>query len=92
MKFEIYSQGGAIALDEFNAINGPCPSSEVCDFESGPCGWILDNSFAQYAFKLIGAYEAKWDKYGYFDKFDHSTDTYTGHFLEASDGIKNYYK
>ncbi|KAM8850746.1 MAM and LDL-receptor class A domain-containing protein 1 isoform 2-T2 [Spinachia spinachia] len=32
-------EAGDIAIDDIALIGGPCPASDVCDFEAGSCGW-----------------------------------------------------
>ena len=90
LKFAIYTGSGAIALDDFSALNGPCPISSVCDFESGTCGWTLQNpTGGQYAFNLTQAANANWP--GISDKLDHTTESEQGHFLEAANGKHTNY-
>jgi len=79
----VYSGGGAVALDQFVPMLGECPMTQTCDFESGLCGWNPSSGGGQYAFQLIQASNAVWQS----DKFDHSTDSSFGHFLEAANGI-----
>jgi hypothetical protein len=79
----IYSGGGAIALDNVVGQIGSCPNSQVCDFESGQCGWTTNNNSGNpFVFKLIQASNALWDSL----KYDHTTETEFGHFMEASNG------
>ncbi len=77
----IYSGGGAIALDNVVGQIGSCPMSEVCDFESGKCGWTTNNN-NPFMFKLIQANKALWQS----RKYDHTTETDMGYFMEASNG------
>jgi hypothetical protein len=57
--------------------------SQVCDFESGQCGWTTNNNGGNpFVFKLIQASKALWDSL----KYDHTTETELGHFMEASNG------
>ncbi len=78
----IYSGGGAIALDNVVGQDGSCPVSQVCDFESGQCGWMTNNN--TFMFKLTQASKALWGSN--IDKYDHTTGTPVGHFMEASNG------
>ncbi|XP_015227028.1 PREDICTED: MAM and LDL-receptor class A domain-containing protein 1-like [Cyprinodon variegatus] len=32
-------EAGDIAIDDISFIHGPCPDSDVCDFEEGSCNW-----------------------------------------------------
>lgn len=32
-------EAGDIAIDDISLIHGPCPASDVCDFEEGSCNW-----------------------------------------------------
>ncbi|XP_038573588.1 MAM and LDL-receptor class A domain-containing protein 1 [Micropterus salmoides] len=32
-------QAGDIAIDDISLISGPCPASDMCDFEEGSCNW-----------------------------------------------------
>nr|XP_033506790.1 MAM and LDL-receptor class A domain-containing protein 1 [Epinephelus lanceolatus] len=32
-------EAGDIAIDDISLISGPCPASDVCDFEEGSCNW-----------------------------------------------------
>ncbi len=78
----IYSGGGAIALDNMVGQVGSCPTNQICDFESGQCGWTTNNNGSPFMFNLIQASNALWDS----RKYDHTTETEYGHFMEASNG------
>ncbi len=79
----IHSGGGAIALDNMVGQVGSCPMNQVCDFESGQCGWTTNNNNT-FMFKLTQASKALWGLN--VDKYDHTTETNAGHFMEASNG------
>ncbi|XP_059201290.1 MAM and LDL-receptor class A domain-containing protein 1-like [Centropristis striata] len=32
-------EAGDIAIDDISLISGPCPASDLCDFEEGSCNW-----------------------------------------------------
>uniref|UniRef100_A0AAQ5YK66 MAM domain-containing protein n=1 Tax=Amphiprion ocellaris TaxID=80972 RepID=A0AAQ5YK66_AMPOC len=32
-------EAGDIAIDDISLVHGPCPASELCDFEEGSCNW-----------------------------------------------------
>ncbi|XP_075339459.1 MAM and LDL-receptor class A domain-containing protein 1 [Odontesthes bonariensis] len=32
-------EAGDIAIDDISLIHGPCPASDLCDFEEGSCNW-----------------------------------------------------
>ncbi|XP_034558606.1 MAM and LDL-receptor class A domain-containing protein 2 [Notolabrus celidotus] len=32
-------EAGDIAIDDISIVSGPCPASDVCDFEEGSCNW-----------------------------------------------------
>uniref|UniRef100_A0AAQ6ITE1 MAM domain-containing protein n=3 Tax=Anabas testudineus TaxID=64144 RepID=A0AAQ6ITE1_ANATE len=32
-------EAGDIAIDDISFISGPCPASDLCDFEEGSCNW-----------------------------------------------------
>ncbi|XP_068593728.1 MAM and LDL-receptor class A domain-containing protein 1 isoform X2 [Cebidichthys violaceus] len=32
-------EAGDIAIDDISLISGPCPASDMCDFEEGSCNW-----------------------------------------------------
>ncbi|KAG8156180.1 hypothetical protein JTE90_013570, partial [Oedothorax gibbosus] len=36
--------GGYFAVDDISLALGACPNNEVCDFESGLCGWTVEAS------------------------------------------------
>ncbi len=81
----IYSGGGAIALDNMIGQVGSCPTNQICDFESGQCGWTTNNNNRNpFMFKLTQASKALWGSQ--IDKYDHTTETNTGYFMEASYG------
>lgn len=72
-------------------MTGTCPTSQTCDFESGLCDWIIDppsNPNSQYTFKNIYASNSavSWIN----GKYDHSTESNFGHFLEAANGMYSH--
>ncbi|XP_067330349.1 MAM and LDL-receptor class A domain-containing protein 2 [Channa argus] len=37
-------EAGDIAIDDISFISGPCPASDLCDFEEGSCNWQQQTS------------------------------------------------
>lgn len=37
-------EAGDIAIDDISLISGPCPASDLCDFEQGSCNWQQQTS------------------------------------------------
>ncbi|XP_018613321.1 MAM and LDL-receptor class A domain-containing protein 2 isoform X2 [Scleropages formosus] len=68
---------GDIAVDDISFTQGPCPSSELCDFEEGDCSWTaLANSGDQW--RLCSPVDLA---VGVQPKSDHTTSTSHGHFF-----------
>ncbi|CAL8279708.1 unnamed protein product [Lota lota] len=39
LEAEVGGAAGDIAVDDITLVSGPCPASDVCDFEEGSCNW-----------------------------------------------------
>ena len=85
LRFAALPGNGAIALAGFSTmVYGICPPT-ICDFESGNCNWTSTYTNPIYSFKLIKAGNAGWEVSSR-QEYDHTTESGSGHFMEASGG------
>ena len=84
LQFSVTPGTGAIALAHFETTPGICPSSSMCDFESGTCNWTSTDP--NFAFTLQLANGNDWGGAARA-LYDHTTETQFGHVMEAYNGI-----
>ncbi|XP_063741754.1 MAM and LDL-receptor class A domain-containing protein 1 [Eleginops maclovinus] len=77
-------EAGDIAIDDISLISGPCPASDVCDFEEGSCGWQQESDDDFDWVKQTGSTHNP----NTGPDSDHTTNSPSGHyyFLSSSDG------
>ncbi|KAM4729149.1 apical endosomal glycoprotein [Anableps anableps] len=69
-------EAGDIAIDDISLIHGPCPDSDLCDFEEGSCNWqqaISDDfDWIRHSGSTLNPNTGP--------DVDHTTNTPTGHY------------
>ncbi|XP_039670520.1 MAM and LDL-receptor class A domain-containing protein 1 [Perca fluviatilis] len=71
---------GDIAIDDMSLISGPCPASDMCDFEEGSCNWQQQTTDDFDWVRQSGS--AHNPNTG--PDSDHTTNTPTGHYYYLS--------
>ncbi|XP_071348966.1 MAM and LDL-receptor class A domain-containing protein 2 isoform X2 [Trachinotus anak] len=69
-------EAGDIAIDDISLISGPCPASDLCDFEEGSCNWQQQTTDDFDWFRQSGS--AHNPNTG--PDSDHTTNTPAGHY------------
>ncbi|XP_047444387.1 MAM and LDL-receptor class A domain-containing protein 2 isoform X2 [Mugil cephalus] len=70
-------EAGDIAIDDIAFANGPCPATDLCDFEEGSCDWQQQQTFDDTDWvRQSGASH----KPNTGPDSDHTTNTPTGHY------------
>ncbi|XP_055359914.1 MAM and LDL-receptor class A domain-containing protein 2 isoform X2 [Betta splendens] len=67
---------GDIAIDDISLIDGPCPASDLCDFEEGSCNWQQQATDDFDWFRQSGSA----DKPNTGPESDHTTHTPSGYY------------
>ncbi|KAM7379552.1 hypothetical protein PAMP_005098 [Pampus punctatissimus] len=69
-------EAGDIAIDDISLISGPCPASDLCDFEEGSCNWLQqttdDADWVRQSGSTLNPNTGP--------DSDHTTNTPTGHY------------
>lgn len=75
-------EAGDVAIDDISLADGPCPVSDVCDFEENSCGWSQDSGDELDWVRQTGSSQNAGPH------SDHTTNTATGHYyyLPATQG------
>ncbi|TKS79616.1 LDL-receptor class A domain-containing protein 2 Skeletal organic matrix MAM and [Collichthys lucidus] len=73
-------EAGDIAIDDISLISGPCPASDMCDFEEGSCNWQQettdDSDWVRQSGSTLNPNTGP--------DSDHTTNTPTGHYYYLS--------
>lgn len=83
LEASVGGEEGDIAIDDISFINGPCPASDLCDFEEGTCNWQQQTTDGTDWVRHSGS--TPNPKTG--PDSDHTTNTPNGHYyyLPSSD-------
>lgn len=73
-------EAGDIAIDDISLISGPCPASDMCDFEGGTCDWQQQTTDD---FDWVRQSGSTFNPNTGPDS-DHTTNTPTGHYYFLS--------
>ncbi|KAK1879509.1 MAM and LDL-receptor class A domain containing protein 1 [Dissostichus eleginoides] len=73
-------EAGDIAIDDISLISGPCPASDVCDFEEGSCDWQQQSDDDSDWVRETGSTHNPHTG----PDSDHTTNTPTGHYYFLS--------
>ncbi|XP_051809884.1 MAM and LDL-receptor class A domain-containing protein 1 [Acanthochromis polyacanthus] len=69
-------EAGDIAIDDVLLVHGPCPASELCDFEEGSCNWQQQTTDDFHWLRHSGSTQNP----NTGPDSDHTTNTPTGHY------------
>ncbi|KAL2097653.1 hypothetical protein ACEWY4_006860 [Coilia grayii] len=84
LEASVGGEAGDIAVDDITFTAGPCPSTDLCDFEKGDCNWVqlLDDDFDW----ARGSGQTPTADTG--PTVDHSTGTDNGHYFYLQSSIQ----
>ncbi|XP_076003138.1 apical endosomal glycoprotein [Genypterus blacodes] len=76
LEASVGGEAGDIAIDDIALMSGPCPASDLCDFEEGSCNWLQQTTDDADWVRESGS--TPNPKTG--PDSDHTTNTHTGHY------------
>ncbi|XP_028297170.1 MAM and LDL-receptor class A domain-containing protein 2 isoform X2 [Gouania willdenowi] len=76
LEASVGGEAGDIAIDDISFIHGPCPASDVCDFEEGSCNWQQETNDDSDWLRNSGVTSNP----NTGPAGDHTTSTQTGHY------------
>lgn len=78
-------EAGVIAIDDISLSSGPCPASDLCDFEEDGCGWQQHSNDDFDWIRQSGSDHSPHSE----PDTDHTTNTPAGHYYYLPSSVSN---